>query len=59
MTTCIICRFEVEKDDVVIGGANGRGVCLRCYARETATQRPMPKALRNELIAALASTETV
>jgi hypothetical protein len=32
----------------------GQCICLRCYARETGTQRPMPKALRRELSATLA-----
>lgn len=57
MTTCIICRFETELDDVVIHGAGGRCVCLRCYARETGTARPMPKALRRDLIETLAAVE--
>ena len=57
MSTCIICRFETELDDVVIGGAGGRAVCLRCYARETGTARPMPKALRRDLTAYLATVE--
>jgi hypothetical protein len=57
MSTCIICRFETELDDVVIGGSAGRAVCLRCYARETGTARPMPKALRRDLIATLATVE--
>ena len=53
--TCIICRFETELDDVAVtGGSAARCVCLRCYGRETGTARPMPKALRRELIATLA-----
>jgi hypothetical protein len=59
MTTCIICRFETELDDVVINGAGGRCVCLRCYARETGTARPMPKVLRRDLIEALAAVEAM
>ena len=56
--TCIICRFETELDDVAVaGGSAGRCVCLRCYSRETATARPMPKALRREIINALAAME--
>ncbi len=54
MWTCRICRFETELDDVVVAFATGGCVCLRCYGRETATARPMPKALRQELIATLA-----
>ena len=54
MTACIICRFETEVDDVAVGGASGRCVCLRCYGRETGTARPMPAALQRALRAALA-----
>jgi hypothetical protein len=57
MATCTICRFETELDDVVLGGRTGRCVCLRCFARETDTARPMPKALRRGLSAALAEIE--
>ncbi len=57
MTTCTICRFATELDDVVLTGGAGRCVCLRCFARETDAERPMPKALRRELIAALAAIE--
>lgn len=57
-TICIICRFETDLDDVVVGNAGGgRCVCLRCYSRETGTERPMPKALRRDVIAALAALE--
>jgi hypothetical protein len=55
--TCIICRFETELDDVTVMGSAGRCVCLRCFTRETETTRPMPKALRRELTAALAGPE--
>ncbi len=57
MATCTICRFETELDDVVLGGRTGRCVCLRCFARETESERPMPKALRREIVAALADVE--
>lgn len=57
MATCRICRFETELDDVVLRGANGQVVCLRCYGRETATEHPMPKTLRREIVAALAEVE--
>ena len=54
--TCSICRFETELDDVAVaGGSAARCVCLRCYGRATATARPMPRALRRELIAAFAA----
>jgi hypothetical protein len=57
MATCTICRFETELDDVVLGGGTGRCVCLRCFDRETGRTRPMPKALRRALVAALAEIE--
>jgi hypothetical protein len=57
MTTCIICRFTAELDDVVIAGAGGRCICLRCFARETDTTVAMPKTLRRELAAVLAALE--
>ena len=57
MATCVICRFETEFDDVVLGGRTGRCVCLRCFDRETGSARPMPKALHRALSAALAEIE--
>jgi hypothetical protein len=57
MPVCIICRFETEIDDVAVEGAAGHVVCIRCYARETETERPMPKTLRQEIIAALYEIE--
>lgn len=54
MTTCIICHFETELDDVVVSSTTGRCICLRCFARETGTERPMPKTLRREVSAMLA-----
>jgi hypothetical protein len=57
MTPCVLCRFEIELDDAAVGSAVGRCVCLRCYARETGTGRPMPVALRRQLIAVLAGAE--
>ncbi len=57
MSICRICRFETEPDDVVVRGAAGGCICLRCYGRETGSARPMPKALRRDLQAALATLE--
>jgi ribosomal protein L40E len=51
---CAICHFGMELDDVAVEVGNGRGVCLRCYARETSTQRPMPNTLRRALQVTLA-----
>jgi hypothetical protein len=52
---CQICRFDTELDDVVLRFASGTCLCLRCYGRATDAARPMPKALRRDLIAALAA----
>jgi hypothetical protein len=57
MSICRICRFETELDDVVVAGAAGSCICLRCYGRETGSARPMPKALRRDLQAALTTLE--
>jgi len=54
MYTCQLCRSETHLDDVALRrGADGC-ICLACYGRETGTTRRMPKALRRDLIAALA-----
>ncbi len=55
MSTCTICRFTAELDDIAVSTAPGRCICLRCFGRETGSARPMPKALRRELIATLAT----
>jgi len=55
MFTCLICHFDTELDDVAVPGADGRCICLRCFARETGTAKRMPKSLRGELLATLAA----
>ena len=57
MAICRICRFATELDDVVVRGAGGGCICLRCYGRETGSARPMPRALRRDLQAALTAPE--
>ena len=57
MSLCIICHFETELDDVVAGQAAGGCSCLRCFERETGSARPLPKALRRQLVALLAERE--
>ncbi len=57
MTTCIICRFETEFDDVVVSGGKDRCVCLRCYSRETDSSRRMSKSLQRAVMSALAEVE--
>jgi hypothetical protein len=55
MMTCTICHFDTVLDDIVLSRADGQCVCLSCFGRETGSSRPMPKALRRELSAALSS----
>ena len=57
MFTCIICCFAVEYDDVISRFGSGRCVCLRCFARETGSERPMPQALRRQIIQALSESQ--
>ena len=57
MTTCIICHFATELDDMVLMSIDGRGVCLRCYERETGSELRMPKALRLAVMQTLESLE--
>ncbi len=54
MLTCTICHFDTELDDVVVGRAPGRCICLRCYGRATGSARSMPKALQRAVSGALA-----
>jgi hypothetical protein len=57
MFLCIICHFEAELDDVAATATSGRCVCLRCYARVTDTERPMPKTLRRAVRMMLEDSE--
>jgi hypothetical protein len=54
MRSCILCHFDTELDDVALTLAASGIICQRCFDRETASQRPMPKALRRQLEATLA-----
>jgi acyl-CoA thioesterase FadM len=54
MMICILCHFATERDDVALTLAASGTICLRCFDRETESQRPMPKALRRQLEATLA-----
>lgn len=54
---CIICRFAMELDDLIVKAIGARGVCLRCYERETATEKPMPADLRREVRQAVNEVE--
>lgn len=57
MRTCTICHFEAELDDVAVSMTGDRCICLRCFGRETGSAVPMPKALRREISAALATAD--
>jgi hypothetical protein len=57
MLRCILCAFDTEFDDAVVQSSNGRCICLRCYTRETRSQKPMTKQLRRDLVATLATIE--
>ena len=56
MFTCVICRFDTELDDVATRVRSDRCICLRCYARETDSAKPMSKILRRQIVSALAET---
>ena len=57
MYTCQLCRFEATLDDVALRRGAAGCVCLACYARETDSALPMPKALRRDLCRALAALD--
>ncbi|MGD9891972.1 MAG: hypothetical protein AB7R89_19780 [Dehalococcoidia bacterium] len=57
MQCCRICHFDAELDDLVMISTGGRPICLRCYGRETGSQRPMPPALRRAIRDTLAALE--
>jgi hypothetical protein len=55
MFICTICRFDFELDDVAVRGTQVLFICLRCFARETGSTKPMPKSLRRQLSTTLAA----
>ena len=57
MTTCQICRFDAEVDDVVLRRGEGGCICVACYYRETDNTLRMSKALRRELNAEISIIE--
>ncbi len=58
MFICQLCRFEMYLDDVALRRGDDGCICLGCFSRETDSARPMPKALRRHLSAALATLDT-
>jgi hypothetical protein len=60
MFTCIVCRFTHRLDDVAVSlSGHGRCICLACFAREAGAAKPMPKALRHQIINLLAGVDVV
>jgi len=57
MYQCQLCRFDTHLDDVALRRGAAACVCLACYGRATGAARPMPKALRRDVIAALAALD--
>lgn len=58
MFICMVCHYEVEIDGAVLSALSTKGVCLRCFSRETGVQRPMPQWLRTEVILTLAAIQS-
>jgi hypothetical protein len=58
MRPCRLCHFPVELDDAALVLPSGACVCLPCFGRETGSARPMPAALRRQLVVALATVDT-
>ena len=63
MRDCRVCRFDAMFDDLSVAFAaatlhrGGEETCLRCYARTAGPTPAMPRALRRQLDAILASLE--
>jgi hypothetical protein len=53
MYVCQMCHFEVELDDVLLPSNGGRCVCLGSYLRANGQWQPVPKSVREEVIAIL------
>ena len=46
MFRCLICQFEAVLDDAIAITERGTCICLRCFARETGSERPVSRELR-------------
>jgi hypothetical protein len=55
MYTCLVCHFACPLDDVVTLAAAGHCICLRCHLRLTDQPSAMPKPLRRQLEAVMAT----
>jgi hypothetical protein len=59
MWQCILCRFDVVYDDVVVGNMKrGRCICLVCYMRDVGGTKVMNKDYRRDIQAVLAGCNT-
>lgn len=46
---CVVCHFEVQFDDVKIHATRGPNcVCVRCFHRETNSEKTLDKRSREE-----------
>ncbi len=59
MYQCVICKFEVQLDDAVAPTPGGHCVCVRCFARETESEHPMDKSLRQSILGVLSETAAI
>jgi hypothetical protein len=57
MYLCVICRFAVELDDAVVPTSNGTCICMRCFVRETESEKPMDRAFKESIETVLAEME--
>ena len=48
MYVCRICHFQITLDDIALKFTSGMVICVRCFARETHTDRPMPAAVKRD-----------
>ncbi len=53
MEVCRLCKYPAELDDIALGLAAGRYICLRCYTRELETTLSIPHRLRLDVERAL------
>jgi hypothetical protein len=54
---CVICRFAVELDDAVVPTSNGTCICVRCFARESESEKPVDRTLKASIETVLAEME--
>lgn len=57
MRPCRLCNWTAELDDVAVGSAVDRYICLRCFHYFAESNRTTPEPLRREIEATLAEME--